>query len=218
MQRRIRAIYYDVTLPIHPAMTVYPGDPTVELEAVATVDRDGCAVARLTLGTHTGTHLDPPAHFIAGGATVDQAPIDLLIGKARVVSVPGVASIAAEVVEREQLAGIERVLFKTEAPAARERSEPVEHVYLKPEAARALAEGGTHLVGIDTLSVDPLNTEDAPAHRELLGRGVWVLERLDLSGVPPGDYDLFCLPLKLAGGDGAPARVVLRARGRCAMW
>jgi arylformamidase len=206
MTRRARPLYYDVTLPIRPGMPVYPGDPDVTLEAVARVEREGYAVARLALGTHTGTHLDPPAHFIPGGATVDEAPLDLLIGRARLVRVPGVAAIDADVLAREGLVGVERVLFCTTN----------EHAYLEPAAARALAAGGTRLVGIDALSVDPVGGEDAPAHRELLGRGVWILERLDLAVVPPGEYDFFCLPLKIAGGDGAPARVLLRARGRCA--
>jgi arylformamidase len=217
MAARARAIYYDVTRPIRAGMPVYPGDPAVAVEAVATVAGDGYAVAHLALGTHTGTHLDPPAHFIEGGLTVDQAPLDLLIGQARVVRVEGARSIGRAALQAEALAGVERVLFQT-------RRDPTEEgdlaggawVYLEPEAARMLAEGGTRLVGIDTFSVDPPEPGAVSAHVELLGRGVWILERLELSAVPPGDYDLFCLPLKIAGGDGAPARVVLRARGRCA--
>jgi arylformamidase len=214
MAERARAIYFDVTRPIRSGMPVYPGDPAVEVEAVATVASDGCAVARLALGTHTGTHLDPPAHFIDGGLTVDQAPLDLLFGRARVVSVGGVRAIGPAVVQAEALTGVERVLFQTRHEPAEE--DAAGYVFLEPEAARLLAEGGTRLVGIDTFSVDPMEPGEASTHLELLSRGVWILERLDLTGVPPGDYDLFCLPLKIAGGDGAPARVVLRARGRCA--
>jgi arylformamidase len=214
MAERARAIYYDVTRPIRAGMPVYPGDPAVAVEAVATVARDGCAVARLALGTHTGTHLDPPAHFIDGGLTVDQAPLELLIGRARVVGVAGVRAIGLAVLQAEALAGVERVLFQTRREPAEE--DATDYVFLEPEAARMLADGGTRLVGIDTFSVDPLAPGEASAHIELLSRGVWILERLDLAGVPAGEYDLFCLPLKIAGGDGAPARVVLRARGRCA--
>jgi arylformamidase len=217
MAERARAIYYDVTRPVRAGMPIYPGDPVVEVEAVATVVGDGYAVARLALGTHTGTHLDPPAHFIEGGLTVDQAPLDLLIGRARVVRVESARSIGPAALQTEALAGVERVLFQTRRTPAEEGDlADGAWVYLEPEAARMLAEGGTRLVGIDTFSVDPPEPGAASAHVELLGRGVWILERLDLFAVPPGDYDLFCLPLKIAGGDGAPARVVLRARGRCA--
>lgn len=196
---------YDVTLPIHPGMPVYPGDPEVALERVAAVEQDGYAVARLSLSTHTGTHLDPPAHFFPGGLTVDQAPLDLLVGPARVVSVAG-AAVTAEELRRARALGAERVLLRTRS---REDEGEAPHVHLEPAAARALLEAGARLVGIDSLSVDPLN--DDAVHRVLLGGGVWILERLELTGVPDGEYELLCLPLKIAGGDGAPARVLLRS-------
>jgi arylformamidase len=219
MSRRAEPLYYDVTLPIRDGMPVYPGDPVVEVAPVATVEGDGYAVARLTMSTHTGTHLDPPAHFIPGGITVDEAPLDLLIGPTRVVRVEGVAAIGVEDVEARGLIGVERVLFATRGTTndqrrtTNDRLTTNELVYLEPAAARVLAEGGTRLVGIDTLSVDPLTVGEVCAHRELLGRGVWILERLELSHVPEGEYELICLPLKIAGGDGAPARVVLRMLG-----
>jgi arylformamidase len=212
MSRRPRTVLYDVTLSIRDGMPVYPGDPPVELTPVATLERDGYAVARLTMGTHTGTHLDPPAHFIAGGLTLDQAPLDLLIGPARVVRVEGMPSIGVETLEAAGIIGVERVLFATRGTTNDQRPTTTGFAYLEPEAARMLAERGTRLVGIDTLSVDPLTAGETCAHRELLGRGVWILERLELAHVPEGEYELICLPLKIAGGDGAPARVVLRAR------
>jgi arylformamidase len=186
-------------------MAVYPGDPEVTLERVAAVDPDGYAVARLSLGTHTGTHLDPPAHFLAGGLTVDEAPLDLLIGPARVVSVLGVSGVSAEHLLRAGAPGAERVLLRTRDGGGGAAGA---HVHLEPAAAQALLEGGARLVGTDSFSVDPL-TDDA-AHRILLGGGAWILERLELAGVPDGEYELLCLPLKVAGGDGAPARVLLR--------
>jgi arylformamidase len=141
--------------------------------------------------------------------TVDQAPLDLLLGPARVVSVLGTSTVARDALARAGALGAERVLLRTRE-AGEETGAP--HVALEPAAARALADSGARLVGIDSLSVDPL-TGDA-AHRELLGRGVWILERLELTAVPDGEYDLICLPLKIAGGDGAPARVLLRTRSR----
>src|SRR5262249_43663882 len=156
MAAQARAIYYDVTRPIRAGMPVYPGDPAVVVQAIATVAGDGYAVAQLALGTHTGTHLDPPAHFIKGGLTVDQAPLDLLIGRARVVCVEGVRSIGPAVLQAEPLAGVERVLFQTRRDAIEEGDlAGGAWVYLEPEAARMLAEAGTRLVGIDTFSVDP---------------------------------------------------------------
>jgi arylformamidase len=201
-----RPILYDVTLPIAVGMAVYPGDPEVAVEPVAAVERDGYGVARLSLGTHTGTHLDPPAHFFSGGLTVDQAPLDLLVGPARVVSVTGVSPIALDDLRRAGALGVERVLLRTRASG---ESEGSANAYLQPAAARALAREGARLVGIDSLSVDPL--ADDAAHRALLGSGVWILERLELAVALDGEYELLCLPLKIAGGDGAPARVLLRA-------
>jgi arylformamidase len=208
----------DITRSIHREMALYPGDPPVQITPVTTVERDGCAVSRLELSTHTGTHLDPPAHFIAGGLTVDQAPLDLLVGPARVVPVePG--AITPQRIEAMALQGVERVLFRTDGGACPPASDPpvqtedtCHRAWLCADTARLLAGLGLRLVGIDTLSVDPLEFPAVSAHHELLSRGVWILECLDLSHAPPGDYTLICLPLKIAGGDGAPARALLRLK------
>src|SRR5205807_9193365 len=104
----------DISRSIHPRMLTYPGDPAVRIEPVASIDADGYAVSALRLSTHTGTHLDPPAHFIAGGLTVDLAPLDLLVGPARVVAAPAAGEIRREVVEAMGLWGVERVLFRSE--------------------------------------------------------------------------------------------------------
>jgi arylformamidase len=138
---------------------------------------------------------------------VDQAPLDLLIGPARVVAATG-PEIGRVAVEAMGILGVERVLFRTAVGAVREP--PLPNAWLAADAARLLAERGARLVGIDSLSIDPLEFPPVSAHVELLSRGVWILEALDLSHVPPGDYELLCLPLKIAGGDGAPARVLLR--------
>src|SRR5947209_11674539 len=148
---------FDITRAIHPGMTLYPGDPAVRILPVASVAEEGYAVSSLALSTHTGTHLDPPAHFLAGGLTVDQAPLDLLIGPARVVAAHG-GEIRREAVEAMGLLGVERVLFRTEAmPHSSERqADRLPHAWLSAEAARLLAEHGARLVGIDSLSIDPL--------------------------------------------------------------
>jgi arylformamidase len=205
---------HDVTVPLAPGMTTYPGDPPFALEPVQQLGRDPCNLSRMTLSTHTGTHVDAPSHFLAGGATVDQLPLEILLGKARVVQV-----LARERVDRVDLEALDlrddlRVLLKTRMSGQLHRSAyQGDHVYLSEDAALYLAQAGIKLVGFDYLSVDRSGAAGYAAHRALLGRGVVVLEGLDLSEVEPGEFEMACLPLRIAGGDGAPARVVLRARG-----
>jgi arylformamidase len=204
---------HDVTVPLAAGMTGYPGDPAFVLESVARLGEAPFASSRLSASTHAGTHVDAPAHFVAGGATVDQLPLEILLGKARVVEL-----LVREKADREDLEALDlrddlRVLLKTRMsgqllkPGYHE-----DHVFLTEDAAVYLAQAGIKLVGFDYLSVDRFGSADFPAHRALLGAGVIVLEGLDLSGVEPGEYEMACLPLRIAGGDGAPARVVLRSR------
>ncbi len=210
---------YDVTVPISPVLPVYPGDPKIEMERVMSLERGDIAnVTRLCCSTHIGTHVDPPSHFIAGAATLDQLPLDVLIGTARVVDVGQAPAIDAGVLAACDLAGVTRVLFKTRnsgfwPPAAEDAEDQEFHedfVYIAPDAARRLAELGMRLVGIDYLSVEKFNFTEPATHLALLGAGVVIVEGLALRDVPPGDYELICLPLKIKDGDGAPARVVLR--------
>lgn len=191
-------------------MPVYPGDPPVSLEPVHAAGPQSAAVSLLRLGTHTGTHVDPPAHLYPGGATVDELSLDVLVGQATVVDASGTGAIGLPEVQALLAPGCVRLLLRTRgAGPAGDAAER----WLTEAAARCLVAAGIHLVGIDTLSVDPLDRPDLPAHRVLLGAGVVILEGLDLRGVSPGDYTLLCLPLRVAGGDGAPARAVLLAQG-----
>jgi len=198
---------YDVTRPIHTGMAVFEGDPEVEVRrAVSTETGAKANVSLLRFGSHTGTHVDAPAHFRDGAPGVDRLPLEVLIGPAcvRELDVPeeiGVAGLSAL-----DLAGCPRVLFKLRHPASQKVG------WLTGEAARSLVQAGVKLVGLESMSVDPLSSTDFPAHRVLLDAGVVILEGLDLSAVPPGRYDLLCLPLKILNGDGAPARVVLLTR------
>lgn len=177
------------------------------------------ALSRISMGTHTGTHVDPPAHFIAGGLTVDQLPLEVLVGPAVVVDVPEVKSITAALLEGLGLPrSLERVLFKTRNGGLREQRGFQEgYVYLEESAARWLVERGVRLVGIDYLSVERYADTQFAAHRTLLEAGVIILEGIDLRQVPAGDYTLVCLPLKLQSGDGAPARAILIKDERGAM-
>jgi arylformamidase len=204
---------YDVTVTLRTGMPTWEGEPGPECRPIKRIGVDGetAQVSLLTVGTHTGTHVDAPSHFIPGGRTVEELPLDAMVGPCRVVEVS-----ARPLVEPIDLlpgaVGARRLLLKT--PSGDLWSEPGfqrEFVALSPDAATWLVAQGVLLVGIDYLSIDPYDAEPAAAHLTLLGAGVVVLEGLDLRSVPAGEYDLAALPLKLAGADGAPARVVLRS-------
>ncbi len=196
---------------------VYPGDPGVEIVSHAALARgDAANVSLLRFGAHTGTHVDAPAHFIEGAPTVSELPLDALVGRASVVVIgDDVREIDAEIVEAFVPAACRRVLFKTRNSAfwAESRGEfRRDFTYVTTRGARALVERGAQLVGIDYLSVEKFQSETHETHKTLLSRGVVILEGLNLSGVGAGEYELICLPLKIAGGagDGAPARAILR--------
>ena len=204
--------YYDITIPLREGMAVWPGDVPVKTAAYKSYKRDGSNVTRLELSTHAGTHVDAPLHFGHRG-TVDTMPPSALIGPCRVVTVRARALIRAEHIERADLAGTERVLFKTRnSRRAGGTRFHKDFVALSADAAAALVELGVRLVGMDGPSVDPFGP-DGPyaAHHMLLEAGVVVLENIDLSRAPAGEYELICLPLKIAGADGAPARAILSA-------
>ena len=198
----------DVSVPIHPAMVVYPGDPPVRIERTSAIaDGAEANVSRGELGLHTGTHVDAPLHFIDGAPGVDALAPDVLVGRAHVVDATGVeAELDAAALERLDLpAGAARLLFKTRNSRLWERSSFAEDfVRFTADGGRFLVERGVRLVGIDYLSVG-----DPDAHRALLGAGVVALEGLDLRAVEPGAYRLLCLPLRIVGADGAPARALL---------
>ena len=192
---------HDVSVPIRPGMITYPGDPDVSLERVLSLADGAVAnVSRLTLGVHTGTHVDAPVHFIEGASATEHLPVETLIGPARVV--------AAETLAADELQALElpeRLLLKTSNSELWANDEFThDFVSLDGAAARVLVEGGVRLVGIDYLTIG-----DEEAHRILLGAGVVVVEALDFRGVEPGKYQLVCAPLRLVNSDGAPARVLL---------
>jgi len=204
---------FDVTRPIRHGMAVYAGDPPVTVRRVSSVAAGAPAnVSEVRLGSHTGTHVDPPLHFCDGATGVDELPLGILIGPARVHEINVREHIDVVDLRRADLAACPRILFKTCAAAGRGAHGPLPACAgLTAEAARALVEAGVRLVGLDSASADLPAAIDFPAHRTLLSAGVIILEGLDLSGVPPGAYELLCLPLKILGGDGVPARVVLRS-------
>jgi arylformamidase len=204
---------YDITLPIDPALPVWPGDPAIELERAASITQGSDAnVSRLACSVHVGTHVDAPLHFIDGGESVDRLDLRILTGRAHVVDCRGVSQISAAKLEA---AGIpkraRRLLLKTDNSSLWHAgvSDFIEDfVALLPDAAGWLVERGIQLVGIDYLSIAPFH-DGVPTHQILLKAGVIIVEGLDLWKVPAGRYTLYCLPLKLTGSDGAPARVIL---------
>lgn len=209
---------FDISVAISPETTpTYPGDPAIEVVAWAAMARgDEANVTFLHMGAHTATHVDAPAHFIQDAAQVSNMSLETLIGEARVVELDEtIEVIDASHVGAHVPAGTTRVLFKTrnsdfwrgEGRAFRE-----DFTHLTPDGARALNERGVRLVGIDYLSIEKFKSESFETHTALLSAGVVILEGLDLHEVPPGLYELICLPLKIAAGsgDGAPARAVLR--------
>jgi arylformamidase len=199
---------HDISVPINAVMHVYDGNPGFHLELVDSIAAGATAnVSRLDLGVHTGTHVDAPVHFIDGAAGTES--LETLIGPASVVDATTVSGdLDAEALAELALpADLTRILFKTSNSRLWNRdSFSRDFVRLTGSGARFLIESGVSLVGIDYLSIG-----DAEAHQELLGAGVTALEGLDLREVDPGDYELICLPLRLEGSDGAPARVILRS-------
>jgi arylformamidase len=194
---------FDVSVPIRPGMPIWPGDPELELGlAAAIADGEEANVTRLALGAHTGTHVDAPSHFLDGAGGVESLPLDALVGPCVVVAA---ADVDGEVPPEAVPAGAERVLFKTRNGTLWERPGFAEDsVCLSAAAAEEVVRRGVRLVGIDYLTIG-----GAEAHRILLAAGVVPLEGLDLRAVDPGEYVLVCLPLRLVGADGAPARTVL---------
>jgi arylformamidase len=208
---------YDISVPISEATPVYPGDPGVEIKQWAAIARgDAANVSLLHFGAHTATHIDAPAHFIEGAPKVDSMSLDALVGPARVIQIRDeVDAIEAAHLPAQAIEGATRVLFKTRNSAfwsETARGFREDFTYLSTGAARSLISSGVRLVGIDYLSVEKFKAARHETHEVLLSNGVVIVEGLDLRRVMAGDYELICLPLKIAGGtgDGAPARAILR--------
>ena len=207
------AMLYDVSVPIANGMPVWPSDPPVKLTAQEHLSRDKSHTIRVTsieMGSHTGTHIDAPWHFVEGGRKLDEIPLEWLIGQATVVEISGVRSIVRSGLEPLDWTGVERVLFKTDNSAHWSDGRfHKEFVYLEPEAGEFLAARGVRLVGIDYLSIDRYKSEKHPTHFVLLPRDIIILEGLNLNGIAPGRYHMVALPLNLQHADGAPTRVIL---------
>lgn len=202
---------YDISQTLRPGIAVWPGDQKF-LRRWTMEMRKGCScnVSSVTMSVHTGAHVDAPYHFDDSGPGVAQVGLEPYLGRARVVAVEARKSITAADLEPIDWRGVERVLFKTPASAWPEDLFRKDYTSLAEDGAGFLGQLGLRLVGTDAPSIDAFESKDLCSHRALLRHGVAVLEGIRLAGVPPGDYELICLPLKLEGLDGSPVRAILR--------
>lgn len=206
---------YDVSVPVRTGGLIYPGNPEILIEAQQAISKGaGANVSRISFGSHTGTHVDAAKHFFDDGQTVDDIPLERLAGPAILIAVDaGSPSVTAEELRRHDIGSHTRVLIRTRNSSL--LSDPEFHrdyVFLAPDGAEYLVEKGVALVGVDYLSIEQFRSGHHRTHRTLLEQNVVIVEGLDLSAPPPGEYDFYCLPLKLEGLDGAPARAILISR------
>lgn len=204
---------YDVSVSIRTGGLVYPGNPEILIEPQQAISKGaGANVSLITFGSHTGTHVDAAKHFFDDGQTVDQIPPEKFLGPAILIAFDedDRASVGAEDLRKHSLEGQKRVLIRTRN--SRRLTDPefdVGYVFLAPDGAEYLVSIGVELVGVDYLSIEQFRSGHHKTHKTLLEKDVVIIEGLALSEPPPGNYDLVCLPLKLAGLDGAPARALL---------
>ncbi len=204
---------YDISLPISESIAVWPGDPPVKIKQTSHIAKgDNSTVSHLSLGAHTGTHVDAPAHFIQDGNSVDTLDLNILIGQALVIEALNIEIISADVLESLDIPnGCERILFHTQNSDLWEKEYSkfnTQYVGISEDGAKWLVSHGIRLVGIDYLSIAPFK-KSKPTHRALLAAGIVVVEGLDLRGIQPDIYQMVCLPLRIVGIDGAPARAIL---------
>jgi len=207
--------WLDVTIPIQNGMVHWPGDTAVSVTRIQSLkDGDMYNLSRIEISAHSGTHMDAPLHFHSGGPSIDAFPPSAGIGAARVIQIVDRQSVKPQELFRHRIRRGERVLFKTPGSARRWQASSFDEtfVYISKEGAQFLADRGVRVVGIDYLSVGGFLKDSSESHQILLGAGIWIIEGLKLSSVAPGRYEMICLPLKILGAEGAPARVLLRAR------
>ncbi len=204
--------WIDISVPIQNGMVCWPGDPEIFIEKVEDLEAgDEATLSRIELGLHAGTHVDAPRHYLSGAESIDRMPFEAMIGPARVFEIRDPVHITVDELSGYGIRSGERILFKTRNSLRERRDRFMEDfVHLTTLAAEFLANRKVLTVGIDYLSVGGYRRNEAVVHRTLLEAGIWIVESLDLSRTLPGDYELVCLPLKIAEGEAAPARALLR--------
>ena len=208
---------WDVSMPVRTGGLVYPNNPPISITPVQSIKAGSTAnVSRIDLGSHTGTHVDAPLHFMEGGAGVDELPLDVLIGPARLIAFGDeVMAVGEAELRQHDLKGVTRLLIRTRNSAWLASGSTEFHpdfTHVAPDGAAYLVSLGARLVGVDYLSVEQFHSPHHKTHKTLLENAVVIVEGMVLSEPPLGDYELYCLPMLLAGLDGAPARAVLVER------
>lgn len=198
--------FLDISRPIHAAMAIYPGNPPVQMTRVTAATAEHSAVTHITLGSHTGTHIDAPSHIDPAGRGTSVYALTSLNGPCEVIEIPNVTTVSAGDLPQTTAP---RVLIKTDNAATPSDTFDPNFVALDESAAKTLVERGVELVGIDGPSIKKKSVRDS-VHQLLLDAGVVILEGLWLTEAVPGNYTLLCLPLAV-DLDGAPVRAVLQA-------
>jgi len=205
--------WIDISVSLHSGMVHWPDNPPVKIERMKDMDKGAvCNVSVMSLGAHTGTHMDAPLHFFKNGKSLDKLPLEATIGPARVVEIKDREMVRPDELRAHNLRRGERILFKTRNSSRCWKTDAFieDFVYISREAAQYLVDRGIRTIGVDYLSVGGFHRDGLETHRILLGAEVWIIEGINLSKVKPGNYELVCLPLKVLGSDGAPARALLR--------
>ena len=217
MTNKTGSNWIDVTVPLKEGMAIWPGDVTIKIERRRSMDRgDAANNSAISLGVHTGTHMDAPKHFIKDGKSIDKLPLETSVGPARVIEIKDKISIKPEELKQHNIKKGERILFKTvNSPRCWQTDAFVnDFVFVTRDAAQFLVDAGVILVGVDYLSVgspmDPDKAMRPDTHQILLGAGLYLIEGLNLTAVKAGDYNLVCLPLKLMDAEGSPVRAILQ--------
>jgi arylformamidase len=205
--------WIDVSIPLRPGMPHWPGDFPFAISRDLEIEKgDACNLSRIQLSVHSGTHMDAPLHFLRDGRPMDALPFNAVVGRARIIEIEDTESIKADELDRHDIEAGERILFKTVNSTRAWKADEFyeDFVYISKEGAAYLAEKRVITVGVDYLSVGGFKKDAAETHYVLLGAGIWVIECLDLSACPSGHYDMICLPLRISGAEGSPARAILR--------
>ena len=205
--------WIDISLGLHDGMVHWPDNPPVQIGFVMAIDKgDVCNVSKISMGVHSGTHMDAPLHFLQDGKSIDAMPLSAAIGRARVIEIQDTESIKVAELEHHRIQMGERILFKTINSTHYWQTDAFEKnfVFISQEAAEYLGKVRVQTVGVDYLSVGGYFKDGPETHYALLGAGIWIIEGLNLAPVAAGEYELICLPVKLTGSEGAPARAILK--------
>jgi arylformamidase len=207
--------WLDISVPVYSGMVNWPSDPPVKISRHKDMNLGaGNNLSVLSMSAHTGTHMDAPLHFIKDGEGIDTVPLDAVMGPCRVIEIKAQDAVWPDDLRPYRIRKGERILLKTRNSTRSWKTEQfdTQFVYIPKETSQYLVDRGVRTLGVDYLSVGGYKKDGSETHRILLGARIWIIEGLNLAKIKPGRYDLLCLPLKLRGLDGAPARALLRLR------